>query len=129
MFVEVKGFGKKKNEELGEFAYRVLSALEVYQGEVTIIGSKVVDGGMGGYCSTDTDYDDIIIEIAKEDFSEEELKLHLAHELVHAKQYIKQELSEDGRLWYGKEYDLPYSELPWEKEAYAKEKELATVCA
>ena len=129
MFVEVKGFGRKKNAELGDFAYRVLSALEVTEGEVTIIGSKSVDGEMGGFCGTDTDYDDIIIEIAKEDFTDEELRCHLAHELVHAKQYIKQELSEDGRLWYGKEYNVPYYELPWEKEAYSKEKVLATTCA
>lgn len=46
----------------------------------------------------------------------------LAHELVHAKQYCKDELN--GDIWHGREYSgLEWKDRPWEKEAvYLEEK-------
>lgn len=49
----------------------------------------------------------------------------LAHEMVHAKQYLKGELSEkkDFQLWKGKKIaaELPYVKQPWELEAMRKQ--------
>ena len=52
---------------------------------------------------------------------------NLAHELVHAKQFIKGELHPTLNKWkkYKKDYTkTPYLKQPWEKEAYKLEEEL-----
>tara|TARA_B100001564_G_C20635797_1_gene669651 strand:- start:362 stop:1213 length:852 start_codon:yes stop_codon:yes gene_type:complete len=47
----------------------------------------------------------------------------LAHELVHAKQFLKGELN--GEYWHGKKYEnLVWEDRPWEKEAVMLEKKL-----
>lgn len=53
----------------------------------------------------------------------------LAHELIHAKQFIRGEINQRNLIWRGQRgpYDcrrLTYRKTPWEKEAYGQEKEL-----
>ena len=43
----------------------------------------------------------------------------LAHELVHAKQYLREELT--GNTWKGKQYQPDHFHCPWEQQAYALE--------
>jgi hypothetical protein len=53
------------------------------------------------------------------------------HEMIHVKQYARNELSQkNGRVMWKKEdhTGTNYVDTPWEKEAYAKEKELAIKC-
>jgi hypothetical protein len=58
-------------------------------------------------------------------FSLEEQMLNLAHELVHAKQFIKGDLSPVRFKYKTKDYSrTPYSRQPWELEAYRKEEKL-----
>ena len=48
----------------------------------------------------------------------------LAHEFVHVKQYVYEELNEEQTQWQGKSFDsdaVDYFELPWEIEAYGRE--------
>lgn len=61
-----------------------------------------------------------------------QLLMTLAHEMVHAKQYVRGqyrgELSRNGkmkRIWLGKQYSVAYLNRPWEKEAFRREGELA----
>jgi hypothetical protein len=61
-----------------------------------------------------------------------QLLMTLAHEMVHAKQYVRGqyrgELSRNGkmkRIWLGKQYSVSYLKRPWEKEAFRREGELA----
>ena len=55
-------------------------------------------------------------------FSLDEMMLNLAHELVHAKQYFKRELSPVRQTWKGKDHSkTSYARAPWEREAYGKE--------
>lgn len=61
-----------------------------------------------------------------------QLLMTLAHEMVHAKQYVRGqyrgELSRNGkmkRIWLGKQYSVAYLKRPWEKEAFRREGELA----
>ena len=56
----------------------------------------------------------------------------LAHEMVHAKQYIRgqyrAEWARNGKvkkLWLGKTYSVAYLKRPWELEAFRREGELA----
>jgi hypothetical protein len=61
-----------------------------------------------------------------------QLLMTLAHEMVHAKQYMRGqyrgELSRNGkvkRIWLGKPYSVAYLKRPWEREAFRREGELA----
>jgi len=69
------------------------------------------------------DKDEVYIEI-KRLYNLDEMMLNLAHELVHAKQYITGQLDPDLNTWQRKEYKLPYRQTPWEREAYNLEEEL-----
>jgi hypothetical protein len=59
----------------------------------------------------------------------ERLIIALAHEMVHVKQYargqIKHGKSLNSRLWMGKKFKGHYYDLPWEVEAFSKERVLA----
>lgn len=60
------------------------------------------------------------IEVARDDPKEEILKT-LAHEMVHVRQYARNELNETMTLWRGRRVnsdELPYREQPWEVEAF-----------
>lgn len=58
-------------------------------------------------------------------FTIKEMMLNLAHELVHAKQFIKGELHPSLNKWKRLDYsNVAYSRQPWEKEAYLLEDNL-----
>lgn len=60
-----------------------------------------------------------VIEVNRNDTENEILKT-LAHELIHCRQYAKQELNEEMSMWQGKFVNsdkIPYDEQPWEIEA------------
>ena len=74
------------------------------------------------------DKEEIFIELARESdgnkFTLDEMMLNLAHELVHAKQFIKGELHPTLCKWkkFKKDYaKTPFFKQPWEKEAYLME--------
>jgi hypothetical protein len=58
-------------------------------------------------------------------FTLEEMMQTLAHEMVHAKQYLRRELCGYSMAWKGrKPRNYKYENAPWEKEAYRLEEEL-----
>jgi hypothetical protein len=64
--------------------------------------------------------------------SQSQLIQTLAHELIHAKQFIRGEINQQNLIWRGQRgpYDcrrLAYRKTPWEKEAYSQEKELKKI--
>ena len=74
------------------------------------------------------DKNEVEIELARKSgskkFTHDEMMLNLAHELVHAKQFIKGELHPTLHKWkkFKKDYaKTPYFKQPWEKEAYLME--------
>ena len=101
--------------------------------------------GAGGYC--DGDDEDISIEIARSDLQGRipmaDLKINIAHEMIHALQIASGRLVNKGftlvddpvrglqymatkQIWEGKEYvGCKYDDQPWEKEAYSLEKKVA----
>ncbi len=56
--------------------------------------------------------------IVLKDQADGQMIVTLAHEMVHVKQYLKDNLAEHFT------YDIPYMERWWEKEAYAMEVEI-----
>lgn len=59
-----------------------------------------------------------------------EMMQTLAHEMVHARQFLRGELTNNGAWkWKGRNADgYDYENQPWEKEAYRLEKELFMKC-
>ena len=60
-----------------------------------------------------------VIELHKKDTEVEKLKT-LAHELVHVRQYVRNELNDEMNTWKGRKIDsdsIPYDDQPWEVEA------------
>ena len=90
---------------------RGMSVKEGFRGSVFKLGPKVI--GM----SIDTALD------------VERLIIALAHEMVHVKQYARGQITHgknlNSRFWMGKKFRGHYYDLPWEVEAFSKERVLA----
>lgn len=91
-----------------------------------------LEGTVVGEC--DGDKETINITLARRDgkkkLSVEDIARTLAHELVHAKQFLRGEMKTESEKWRYKSgfvkdcSNLPYREQPWEKEAFKLEPEL-----
>ena len=90
---------------------RGMSAKEGVRGSVFKIGPTVI-----GMCI------DTALDI-------ERLIIALAHEMVHVKQYARGQITHgknlNSRFWMGKKFKGHYYDLPWEVEAFSKERVLA----
>lgn len=88
-----------------------------------------------GTCIGDRDY--VEIHIARKDhdgrkFGFLEMMQTLAHEMVHARQFLRGQLDAEGSngwVWKGRNAGgFEYENQPWEKEAYRLEKTLFVKC-
>lgn len=119
-----------------EFSQRVLKELglgRLRTRPITIWFQRDAEGAFG-YCIGDKSEVDIVIgrkhPVTGETVSFMTMMQTLAHELVHAKQYLRGELvSESKWVWKGRNADgFKYDNQPWEKEAHRLEKELFAKC-
>ena len=73
-------------------------------------------------CSGDKQCADITLARHDENgvrFTLDEMVLNLSHELVHAKQYFRGELSPSMSRWKGQDHsNTSYARTPWEREAF-----------
>jgi hypothetical protein len=93
-----------------------------------------IDGSVGGYCSADRfvhddgcKYWQVDIDLAN--VTKVEMIQNLAHEMVHAKQFLKKELLPTMETWKGVKFTTEDGtgfnlDAPWEVEAYEVEKAL-----
>jgi len=129
MSIVINGRIKQKKEVL-DFAYNIMFYLMPRLKRNVYIDINVVtkcDGENSALCYGDRE--SVEIELARESFDHkfllEEMMVNLAHELVHAKQFIRGDLHP--RLYKWKKQDcknMSYGKRPWEKEAYLLENEL-----
>ena len=113
---------KREIQKALRFFARELGLLEYEDVTVNIKAKKKIDAL--GYCSIKYyDDDDTICSILMEVQAEQdrdEMISTIAHEMVHVKQYVTGELTEDLCMWKGHEIDsdaVDYEEHPWEIEA------------
>ena len=124
--------GRVKNRRrYEEFACNVVNDLlpRAFKRDIDIvIHFTKKDIGAMGWCHR---LDDDIISIIVNTVSDpKELASTVAHELVHAKQYIRGELNDSMTRWKKKKIPygprggckIPYARQPWEREAFCKEK-------
>lgn len=127
--INIKGRVKQK-KKMYEFAELVAGHLMPrVRRNVDIDISMVThcDEGHLGLCWGDKKL--VEIEIARKNgryqLCAEDIAMALAHELVHAKQFIKGELHPSLQTWCKEDHSkTPYRRQPWEKEAYKLEKKL-----
>ena len=120
----------KQKKKVEDFVYNTLFDLMPRLKRTVYIDVNVVtkcDNEYYALCHGDKE--EIFIELARESdgnkFSLDEMMLHLAHELVHAKQFLRGELHPNLSRWNKKDCSrLPYRQTPWEKEAYLLEQEI-----
>lgn len=94
---------------------------------VNVILKKMPEGEFG-LCMTDDVMDDIRnfnIEVNK-NISLKDFVSTIIHEMVHVKQFAREEMSVYGMRWKSKNIseNTDYMDLPWEKEAYRMEEKL-----
>jgi len=146
MIVEVTG---TKSKKLISYIQRVAEYLELdkYDTFYELNVQKKCDSDAGGYAHGDDN--DVSIEISRtaqgERYTQEELKINIAHELIHAQQLASRRLYNKGFIfkqlnktekclayaheWEGELYvDTPYDDQPWEIEAYENEKKVYEIC-
>lgn len=127
--INIKGRVKQKKkmyEFADKLAYHLMPRI---RRNVDIDISMVThcDGGHLGLCWGDRK--NVEIELARKhgkwQLSADEIAVNLAHELVHAKQFIKGELHPSLETWCKEDHSkTPYRRTPWEKEAYSLEEKL-----
>jgi hypothetical protein len=129
MYISVNGrIAKKKQVE--NFIFDVLEHLMPrLKRNVSIDVNIVTRCDKQHYALCLGDKNSVEIELARGScetkFSLDEMMLNLAHELVHAKQFIKGELHPNLNRWKSLDYsNTVYSRQPWEKEAYLLEDKL-----
>jgi len=85
-----------------------------------------------GYCMEEDNNREFSLEIRK-GMGLYDLVSTVCHEMVHVKQYAKREMRRDkhGQMMWKKSRvadSTSYDDLPWEKEAFRTERELALMC-
>jgi hypothetical protein len=112
-----------KNEKIIAFAEYVAAKLEIDAYPVDILFEhESITGSDFGYTSGSTDYAEVTIfrRIYGSKIDMEEMLQTIAHELVHAKQFLTGRLSLESMdyQWEGKKYNNENSiSSPWEIEA------------
>ena len=130
--ISVEIFGRVKHAERVEFV--CLDILQYFMPrtaktiEVEVHFINTCDDNASGDCYGDANGAYINIARASYNYaySFNEQLLTLCHELVHAKQFIKGELSENGQVWKGVDMSLirDLKNQPWEREAFDIETKL-----
>lgn len=124
--------GRYAKKEIVDLYVRMLTrALKInrFTAKVVLIQFKdVLDNQAQGLCVGDKTYAGI--QIAKKGQTFLQQMQALAHEMVHAKQFLRGELNCEGAWkWKGRMADgYAYTNQPWEKEAYRLERELFLDC-
>ena len=131
IFVDVVGAKSTRlRNKLISAAYFYLKDLKVSNRFNLDVVIRLTQSDVDGYCDYNYDESDKEITIELNKFlSDEELLLALAHEMVHAKQYVKKELRTVNGFNYWKGATFSQTKfvdnmVPWEREAYFREKEL-----
>ena len=95
----------------------------------TVSGLAKADKINGGVCLIGPKY---LLMTLDSRLDIEQLMITLAHEMVHVKQYAKGQLKvkynrkcEPRFIWMGRKYNKDYYDMPWEIEAFSRERILA----
>ena len=125
--VKVTGGNKFQKETTEKVVYEMISALLPKVRTLKIdVQIKKLTGDAVGWCLMGDTHKEFEIEISK-DLTLKDFVTTICHEMVHVKQYARNEMDCYGKKW--KKKTIPektnYYDLPWEKEAYRMQDKLA----
>lgn len=130
LIVDVVGSNKTKRDIAYNVVYFMLQKLlpRLRNIEIEVKFSKMNDDAVG-YCMMLDNNREYQLEISK-DLNIKDLVMTICHEMVHVKQYVRNEMKEGQMVWKKKPIasDTKYYDLPWEKEAYSMQASLAKAC-
>jgi len=110
MSIEVQ---MKDSRLVEKFTKFLCHELDVFPCRITVASHEADDGNLG-LCIDETE-DEFIILVKESNRNIGEVFTTIAHEMIHVKQYIKENLS-----WFlANRSNIPYMERWWEKEAFA----------
>ena len=131
--IEISGSGKNKRALVNEAATFFIKELmpRMRTLDINVVFKRIPKKeNTVGTCLMQENNRDFEIEIEKK-LSFDEMVKTLCHEMVHVKQYARNEMTDNAfkgvyrwRDRYIKE-NTSYSKLPWEREAYRKQKTLS----
>lgn len=119
-FISVKGGVKFERHVAEKCVAHMIQILMPKMRTLEIeVDIKNIEGSAIGYCDMQDTNREFVLEIQK-GLTLKELVTTVCHEMVHVKQYARNEMDESGKQWkrcYVLE-GTEYLDLPWEKEAY-----------
>ena len=126
-YIEVNGGNKFQKEiayKVVEFCIKELMP-RIRTLDITVNIKKIKSDAVG-YCMMEDTNREFEIEVSKE-LSLKEFISTLTHEMVHVKQYARNEMDGCGGRWKTAKVKkgTNYFDLPWEKEAYRLQDKLA----
>ncbi len=125
--VEVTG-GKKYQRDIAQkVVYAMIDTLMPGMRTLDIeVKIRKISGDAVGYCMQEDTNRMFTIDVQK-DLSLRDFITTICHEMVHVKQYARNEMDCYGRKWKTKVISdrVGYYDLPWEKEAYRLQDKLA----
>ena len=119
MRLKISGFDKTLMRTAIAFYMKYLNISKKDISVLLIVGDDVMEET--GRCYPSTDNSQFMITIKEEKRNLSEVYLTLAHEMVHIKQFLYQDLQGYRK---SRSKDIAYRELWYEKEAYALEGEM-----
>jgi len=128
-YIEINGGNKYQKKVAYNVIDMMIKALmpRMRTLDITVNIRKFTDDAIG-YCMMEDTNREFEIEVSK-DLSLKDFVTALCHEMVHAKQYARNEMSGNitDRHWKRSTVadSVSYWDLPWEKEAYRMEDKLA----
>lgn len=120
-----------KKDLVDQYIRNLMKQLNIHRftkRELMIEFKSVLEDEADGLCLGDTK--EAVISIATKNKSFMRQMQAIAHEMVHARQFFRGQLTCDGGFaWKGRKADgFHYKNQPWEKEAYKLERELFLDC-
>lgn len=126
-YIEVIGGNKFQKTVAEKVVTQMIKALmpRMRTLEITVRIRKI-DGDAIGYCMMEDTNREFEIEVSNK-LSLKDFVTALCHEMVHVKQYARNEMTETSMQWKKSTVaeGTNYWDLPWEKEAYRMEDKLA----
>lgn len=127
MLIHVKGSTKDKRalaEKTVAWSIKKLGLNRMSSLSIDVILRKMKDDEYG-YCNIIESNRSFAIEVNK-NISLKDFVSTIIHEMVHVKQFARNEMSAYGMRWKTRivSENTKYVDLPWEKEAYKLEKKL-----
>ena len=128
-YIEVKGGNKFQRQTAEKVVHEMIAALmpKMRTLEITVNIQKLT-GEAVGWCMMEDTNRQFTLEISNE-LTLRDFITTVCHEMVHVKQYARNEMNGDGIRWKkGKVKEgTGYYDLPWEKEAYRLQDKLAMI--